>query len=462
MQATRVLMMGHNKKGRGMISTKHGQRRILKYPTSDLISYMQKAVKSGIYRSHDEIEAMNNELKGNPTDLRRIRWHVPRGSKIQDYPEEYEILSLNPPEPFKPKITVKEKRKQYSQYLQQNRPMDRLAQSYLNNQMKKKAQSSDGGTNEDGEPTSAEEYYRRLLGSNRTPKMDTAMGAKSAKLNKAYAVAVKQYYLMRTENLNERDALSKVEDLLKEEDIDEKTKSRVTAQRMKEKSQSEEKVMMDAEERAKVMYPDAKKAGDKRKDGDDENDDDSSLAALYGENQRAFEGMISWTKRLQAVPYKEWTVGASVALDHWIAKRVLGLSEETWLALLEGDTPSLIGRGRDIVTARHALFPETIFDDEPLLRDEDIEEEEESASAASALDDDNLDAVLATLGGWDFDDDKNKNKSSSSSWDSDDKAPTGDEILDMTTALQDWRAKNMSTPYDDWSDDDKKTFEVST
>jgi hypothetical protein len=40
-------------------------------------------------------------------------------------------------------------------------------------------------------------------------------------------------------------------------------------------------------------------------------------------------------------------VGASTALDHWIAKRVLGLSEETWLALLEGDSPELMGRGRE-------------------------------------------------------------------------------------------------------------------
>jgi hypothetical protein len=39
------------------------------------------------------------------------------------------------------------------------------------------------------------------------------------------------------------------------------------------------------------------------------------------------------------------------ALDHWIAKQVLGFSEETWLALLEGDSPNLMGGGRDIVMA---------------------------------------------------------------------------------------------------------------
>jgi len=57
---------------------------------------------------------------------------------------------------------------------------------------------------------SADEYYRRLLGSKRAPGMDSAMGSKSAILAKAYAVAVKQYHMMRTENLSEKDALDKV------------------------------------------------------------------------------------------------------------------------------------------------------------------------------------------------------------------------------------------------------------
>jgi hypothetical protein len=411
--------------GRGMISTKHGQRRILKYSTPDLLTYIRKAVQSGIYRSADEIDEMNTELQGNPTDLKRIRWNVKRGSKIHDYPDEYEILSLNPPEPFKPYTTVKEERKAISKYIRENRPTDRLAQDYLNNQRA----ASD-------EPATAEEFYRRLLGANRTPKIDSAMGAKSARLNKAYAVAIKQYHLMRTENLSEKDALEKVEELLKEENVDEKTVSRVKAQRMQDKNLSKE---MDVEERAKTAYPGAKSADEPLKD--DGEDDDSSLAALYGNNQRAFEGMISWTQRLQAVPYSQWTVGASVALDHWIAKRVLGLSEETWLALLEGDSPELMGRGRDIIMARHALFPETMLEEDPMVHDGDDEEE------AAAEDD--LDAVLATLGGWNVEEKK------------DDVSSAGDEILEMTTELQEWRAKNVSTPYDSWSDEDTKAFEVS-
>ena len=104
--------------GRGTISTSHGQIRILKHATPDLLTYIQKAVQTGVYRSSEEIEEMNQKLKENPSELRRVRWNVQRGSKIQDYPREYEILSLNPPSPFKPKIPVKDQKKIYNKYVQ--------------------------------------------------------------------------------------------------------------------------------------------------------------------------------------------------------------------------------------------------------------------------------------------------------------------------------------------------------
>jgi hypothetical protein len=187
--------------GRGNISTSHGQIKILKHSTPDLLTYIQKAVQTGVYRSSEEIEEMNNSLKENPTDLRRIRWNVQRGSKISDYPREYEILSLNPPAPFKPRMPVKDQKKMYKKYIRENRPMDRLVTGYLNKQIQQR--NSD-------EPVDADDYYRRLLGSKKAPGIDSAMGAKSATLAKAYAVAVKQYHVMRTENLGEKEALEKV------------------------------------------------------------------------------------------------------------------------------------------------------------------------------------------------------------------------------------------------------------
>lgn len=77
-----------------------------------------------------------------------------------------------------------------------------------------------------------------------------------------------------------------------------------------------------------------------------------------------------------AISYKEWTIGASTALDHWIARQVLGVSEETWLALLEGDDPLLLATGRNIVAVREALFPETQLEPQQLQPQEhDLEEE---------------------------------------------------------------------------------------
>ncbi|KAL3923412.1 MAG: hypothetical protein SGARI_006225, partial [Bacillariaceae sp.] len=176
--------------------------------------------------------------------------------------------------------------------------------------------------------------------------------------------------------------------------------------------------------------------------------DDKNLAILYSDNQQSFEGMITWTKRLQAVPYRQWTVGASTALDHWIAKRVLGLSEETWLALLEGDSPELMGRGRDIVMARHALFPETILDADMASA------EGEEAEAVADSTDKEIDALLSTL--WSDDKDGGGDGSFGSSF-SFDSSPSedGDKLADE---LQAWRKQNFETPYDKWTDEKKQEF----
>jgi hypothetical protein len=140
-----------------------------------------------------------------------------------------------------------------------------------------------------------------------------------------------------------------VEELLAQENFEEKTHSRDTAETLKTSTISTED---DPIRRAGKAFPDTKPKNFILKDmaASNENEkkgDDQDLTILYSNNQRSFEGMITWTKRLQAIPYRQWTVGASTALDHWIAKRVLGLSEATWLALLEGDSPELMGRGRE-------------------------------------------------------------------------------------------------------------------
>lgn len=259
-----------------------------------------------------------------------------------------------------------------------------------------------------------------------------------------------------------------MEELLKDQEFTEKSTSRTTAEGL---TQHNVNPTMPPKQRAETVFPSAKKADrpstepkedDKKKNVLYEDQDDTHLSLLYSNQQRAFEGMISWTKRLQAVPYRQWTVGASVALDHWIAKRVLGLSEETWLALLEGDSPELMGRGRDIVMARHALFPETILEEQALnanldgpVHDDDDEVAETKATRTTT---DDLDELLRGLKDWDGRDGGDAASTLASS------APTfvdsDEKILRLTEQLQEWRAKQMEQPFEDWSDEDKEKFKT--
>ena len=450
--------------GRGTVSTVAGQNRILKQPM-DLISYIQKAVKAGVYRTQEEIEEMNGQLRESPADIRHVRWNVHRGSNIQDYPLEYEVMTLNPPLPFQPRMPIKDRRKIVSKYIREKRPTDSLVQKYLH-RMERAENHSHGDDSEDysdGGPVSSEDYYRRLLGSQHLPKVDSAMGAKSAVLNKAYAVAVKQYMLMRTEQLSESEALERVEELLKQEDKTERTTSRAKAEdlvakrtNLRSKTSDTRDVVQEASQLFGTSRERVKEASKRS--------NDAGLQMLYSDRQRAFEGMISWTQRLQAVPYAQWTVGASVALDHWIAIRVLGLSEETWLALLEGDDPNLISRGRDIIMARHALFPETILDAELEAEKLSQEEEEEEDSDRSSIDDD-INRLLATLSGWNKNKDEKDTKSSitgTSKWQPEIDVESRDEkVLKLTKELQEWRSRQQQSPYEDWPEEQKSEFGVS-
>ena len=36
-----------------------------------------------------------------------------------------------------------------------------------------------------------------------------------------------------------------------------------------------------------------------------------------------------------------------------------------------------------------------------------------------------------------------------------------DKVVELTVQLQDWRKKNISTPYNNWTDEEKQTFTVS-
>ena len=210
---------------------------------------------------------------------------------------------------------------------------------------------------------------------------------------------------------------------------------------------------------------------------------------------RALWAMNTWSKRLAAVPYNRWTVGAAAALDHWIAVDVLGLSEESWDKILAGDDGEddevMMGRGeggtgvgigsaaraKDVVAVRMALFPETVMfndDDEDeadlasSYEEESAEDDEAAASAAATQK--SIDDLLASLSDLGDDDDEFNFGSSS---EGDNTAAEGassvdavddemdERVAEMVDALQEWRQKNVEAPYAQWDDGDKAEFDVS-
>ena len=118
---------------------------------------------------------------------------------------------------------------------------------------------------------------------------------------------------------------------------------------------------------------------------------------------------MQWSRMLQesGIPYNEWTVGASTALDHWIARNILQLSEATWQSLLEGNDPSCLSRGQDIVAVRETLFPETkleLSENEMLQAQEQqaqLEAEEQASKELSSDEPASVDELLKTLRGFD-------------------------------------------------------------
>jgi len=191
--------------------------------------------------------------------------------------------------------------------------------------------------------------------------------------------------------------------------------------------------------------------------------------------------MTMWSRRLNAVPYYRWTLGAATALDHWIAVDVLGMSEDTWKNLLRGDPGGdeeimtgqymesgkegkleAIGIGnaahaRDIVAVRASLFPETIMSIQEEDAESGVPREDERADLDATQR--SIDELLASLGGfedeedesWKFDDDSQKNS----------EGTYGDidtRINELTDELQEWRAKNAEKLYAEWDGDDKKEF----
>ena len=313
------------------------------------------------------------------------------------------------------------------------------------------------------------QYYKTLGVSN---PASTAMGRKSAVLSHAYEFALKQFETMQNnDNMTEDESIAVVEDLLASEERIEMLNSRKKVNALRKQRSEEKKEHMEAVGRSKENQDDGKGASTSASTAAaDVPPPAFTIPSILHSKPRTIRALNIWGRRLQAVPYNQWTLGASTALDHWIAVDVLGMSEGTWNRLLSGElevdieksrgadvTIGDLARNKDIVTVRSTLFPETILagiqGDDSGVSDEIVAElldDEKDATERS------IDELLASLGGFEDDDDAMNTHPSDDP--KQDPATWANTVMDT---LQDWRAKNEETPYDEWDAAAKGQFNVS-
>ena len=502
---------------RKLASTKCGMRKILKQQLSP-VDYIRKAVQTGVYKGiyYDEDGNEKNNNHRNNKHQRRpqnntgpmAHFYMP---KVNPYPDEYEILSLNPPLPEEFKLSkkdlkllqeeeiakqekMKQKRKgSTSTYTSTNNDLNRLPTNRLIRNYMKRHDDRMKATSTLSDSEKEDEYYNRILGLagnsassssttfSSTPRiedMNTAMGRKPAVLNHAYEFALKQYQVLsENENMSEKDSIQLVEELLAKEEKDERIQSRINAQQ----------IVKDIAKKKEASKDTATNTTNNNNNNNNaisthtNTPPSATIPSILYSKPRTIQALHIWGKRLQAVPYNQWTLGASTALDHWIAVDVLGMKEETWNRLLNGDLESdiqegsgnddlIIGDGarmNDIVTVRSTLFPETILH---ALEDEEeiMAIEEEFGNAEDALNnlDDNegldekkatersIDELLASLGGFEEEEKEEEEKE-------EEEEDMDKRVTTMVDTLQDWRAKNIEKPFDEWDDIVKDQFNVS-
>mmetsp|Transcript_21359 Transcript_21359/g.46549 ORF Transcript_21359/g.46549 Transcript_21359/m.46549 type:complete len:694 (+) Transcript_21359:155-2236(+) len=475
-----------------MATTHHGMRRILKRRPA-VTDYIRQSVETGVYNNPD---AYQNRRGGGRRGGGGRQDQF--GANVNPYPKYYEILSLNPPIPKPAKITRQLRRERSKM----NLPTDHLIKSYL--------RRHDERVRSTHPPTEAEleeARYAKLLGLS-TPATSDAMGRKSVVLSNAYTFAVKQYDVLRADDarggdMTEEESIQVVEQLLAEEAARERRRSREAAEEAAKWREVKNNAAKTAATSSSGTSADTA-SGEDKSDGTHEkseqvltNDDDveppsasggTTMPSVLTGKPRALRAMTIWSRRLAAVPYNRWTVGASAALDHWIAIEVLGLSEESWEKILAGDDGEddevMTGRGEggagvgigsnaraiDIVAVRTALFPETvIYGDED---EEDVNDADADLDAAAQDDDstdetqksiDELLASLSELGGdeddedWSFVSKEDDGTRTAAAGEIDEELD--ERVADMVDALQNWREKNTQTPYEKWGEDEKTEFE---
>jgi len=450
--------MQQTKTLRKMASTMGGMRRILKTRPQP-VDYLRYAVQCGIYQDPDAPSAPSYQQGGRS----------PNGdSDIMNHPTSYEILTLNPPIPEPPRVTLKEiRRRERSRAL----PTDKLVKSYMRRydaRMKASSPLTDA--------QKEEQYYNKILGfinPMEDTNLGTAMGRKSSALNHAYEFAMKQYNVLQdNKGISEKESIQIVEDLLAKEETNETIQTRKNSQDIRKWRHRKEE----------VKAPELE-TGTDIKDTSEPTPPSSTIPSILHSKPRTITAMNIWGQRLAAVPYHQWNVGAATALDHWIACDVLEMSEETWSNLLNGELESEVGnaggviqvgnfaKGKDIVQVRGNLFPETMIGNDITANDDEMDSDLTLHDAHDLLDDSTLgkdniedvtersiDELLRTLESLDEENVPEEEDQSSSP----DVALEGDnfdsQVSTMTESLQKWRLKNQEILFLEWKSDEKKEF----
>jgi len=328
--------------------------------------------------------------------------------------------------------------------------------------------------------------YENLFSSSNTSSRSSyynnpeLLKTKSVVLSNAYEFAIKQLeYQSCNPDISEEDSYKAVEDLLLREDRDERVRSRevrdtfVTEQEDKiKKEQDVEKKMMD------VIGDDNTTnygIGGKENSSTSSKDENNTIPSILHNKPRIALQLSAWGDRLRQVPYKEWTIGAITALDHWIATNVLEISETNWERMLAGEEDIGTSRIKDLLVIRGSLFPETLEENlypSSKLNDEDDEDVSmqsinqilQDLSNNNPDDEDDADILLKNIN----DDEDDVGANTPFSFDDDDEdillsesTKRADIKLKLTQELQVYRnIHHNKIPYDQWSDDDITKFDT--
>ena len=476
-------------------------RRILKRRLP-VPKFIELAVKAGTYKT-PSIRPNYLGLHDDPSKLDQLSRHQREEQRVKltrgilDYPKEYEILKTNPPLPTPPKTPVRlrkwvaaEKQKRKHQKKKERRNlqllglldnkqeemrevpgMDVLVRGYL--------RRYDDKVNT-GDLTASQreqKYYSKLLlGSEDVKRAEehnaTIMGRKSRLIENAYEFALRQQQvLLQGDVRTMRESAAKVEELLEMEARSNRKEGHEVAGSIKQwrKENREEDIVRTVASTSKTTSGE-----DDAENNNDNGNGTDSLPSILHSKPRSIRALSIWAARLRSIPYSQWSIGAATALDHWIAREVLNMDENTWSLILEGggaDVSKLnvlnggetrggvLDRMRDVVMTREALFPETIFGGSGGGSGEvadDLTSELEDETNKS------IDALLASLGSFDDDIDDEFKFDDSSNNDTKDNGETSKvDVEAIMNELQVWRQKNVESPYENWDDDTTKEFDVS-